>query len=81
MASAVCNSKLRRPCYFAGVPPPPPPQKTMRFSRWSSAIAFLSLALRVAADSESAVMSLTAADFDEKVNPENLILVEFFAPW
>jgi protein disulfide-isomerase-like protein len=56
-------------------------QPTMRFSRLPSVAAVLSLILSVIAESESAVISLTATDFDEKVNPEKLILVEFFAPW
>jgi protein disulfide-isomerase-like protein len=56
---------------------------TMRFSRLSSAAAALLLALTVTAEAEnpSAVRSLTAVDFEQNVNPENLILVEFYAPW
>lgn len=55
----------------------------MLFTSWSSVTALVVLALKVVAEgeSESAVLSLTASDFDEKVNSENLILVEFFAPW
>jgi len=55
----------------------------MRLSRFSSAAAALSLALGVVAEAEnpSAVVSLTVADFEEKVNSEIIILVEFFAPW
>ncbi|KAF9268027.1 disulfide isomerase [Marasmius fiardii PR-910] len=48
-----------------------------------SALA-LSIVSFVAADAEdkpSDVLSLTATDFEAKVNPEPLILVEFFAPW
>jgi len=55
----------------------------MRFARFSSAAAALSLALAVAAEAENptAVVTLTTVDFEQTVNPENLILVEFYAPW
>jgi protein disulfide-isomerase A1 len=55
----------------------------MRFSHLSSATAVLAFALGATAEAEtkSAVLSLTASDFESKVNSESLILVEFFAPW
>lgn len=53
----------------------------MRFSHLSSSVAVLALALGAIAEADSAVISLTAVDFEEKVNPESLILVEFYAPW
>ncbi|KAF8621650.1 hypothetical protein AX15_007667 [Amanita polypyramis BW_CC] len=43
--------------------------------------SLLAIAARAFADSESDVLSLTTSNFDELVNPEPLILVEFFAPW
>ncbi|KAG7096910.1 hypothetical protein E1B28_004315 [Marasmius oreades] len=49
-----------------------------------SALALSIASFVVAADAEdkpSDVINLTAADFEAKVNPESLILVEFFAPW
>lgn len=54
----------------------------MHLSRWSSAAALsLAFTLVAASESESAVISLTADDFDQKVSSESLILVEFYAPW
>lgn len=52
----------------------------------ASAFAALVHAALVAADDAAAnassdVISLTAANYDDIVNPEALILVEFFAPW
>lgn len=41
----------------------------------------VALAALVAADAASDVLSLTATTFESSVNPEPLILVEFFAPW
>ncbi len=55
----------------------------MRYSFLAPALA-LAFASSVFADADappSDVLSLTAADFDDIVNPEPLILVEFFAPW
>ncbi len=43
--------------------------------------AALMLASLVAAEAASDVISLTASSFESVVNPEPLILVEFFAPW
>ena len=50
----------------------------MRFSRLFSSAAALAFVHSVLA---SDVLDLTPADFDSTVNPEALILVEFFAPW
>ncbi|KAI0771623.1 protein disulfide isomerase [Trametes elegans] len=50
----------------------------MRFSHlFSSAAAFALFATALASD----VLDLTKDNFDAVVNPEPLILVEFFAPW
>jgi protein disulfide-isomerase A1 len=45
-----------------------------------SALFFATVASVYAADT-SDVLDLTASNFDEKVNPQDLMLVEFFAPW
>jgi protein disulfide-isomerase A1 len=45
-----------------------------------SALFFATVASVYAADA-SDVLDLTASNFEEKVNPQDLILVEFFAPW
>ncbi|KAI0921126.1 hypothetical protein AcW1_004792 [Taiwanofungus camphoratus] len=50
----------------------------MRFPRILSSAAVFTLVSVVAADG---VISLTSSNFDAIVNPEPLILVEFFAPW
>ncbi|KAI0750800.1 protein disulfide isomerase [Daedaleopsis nitida] len=50
----------------------------MRFSRLFSSAAALAFVHSVLA---SDVIDLTPADFDTTVNPEALMLVEFFAPW
>ncbi|KAF8639921.1 hypothetical protein AX17_001172 [Amanita inopinata Kibby_2008] len=50
----------------------------MRLSVPASLLAFATLAFAV---TDSDVISLTAATFDDLVKPEPLILVEFFAPW
>ncbi|KZW04242.1 protein disulfide isomerase [Exidia glandulosa HHB12029] len=54
----------------------------MRFSQILSSALLLAVA-RAADDAaaESDVISLTATDFTTVVDPEPLILVEFFAPW
>ena len=50
----------------------------MRFSHlFSSAAAFALFTAVLASD----VIDLTHDNFDAVVNPESLILVEFFAPW
>ena len=51
----------------------------MRFSLLASSAAAL-FASFVAADA-SDVINLTAENFDAVVQPEPVILVEFFAPW
>lgn len=53
----------------------------MRFPRILSSAAVFTLVSVVAADGASDVISLTSSNFDAIVNPEPLILVEFFAPW
>ena len=54
----------------------------MHFSKLAPIIALGAASLAVAADENpSEVLSLTATDFEDTVNPESLILVEFFAPW
>ena len=50
----------------------------MRFQSIFSTASILALASVVAA---SDVIDLTPDNFDETVNPESLMLVEFFAPW
>lgn len=50
----------------------------MRVSRlFSSTVALAFIQAVLASD----VIDLTPANFDSTVNPESLILVEFFAPW
>ena len=49
----------------------------MRFSRWLSSAAALAFVQAVLA---SDVIDFTPATFDSTVNPESLMLVEFFAP-
>ncbi|EJD53585.1 protein disulfide isomerase [Auricularia subglabra TFB-10046 SS5] len=53
----------------------------MRFSRFISSALLLGYAAAADAAEESDVISLTGADFSKVVDPESLILVEFFAPW
>jgi len=54
----------------------------MRFSSlFSHAASVFALASLAVAEDASDVLSLTAGTFDSSVNPEPLILVEFFAPW
>ena len=50
----------------------------MRFSQLLSGASLFALFSFVTA---SDVINLTAENFDSVVNPEELILVEFFAPW
>jgi protein disulfide-isomerase A1 len=49
--------------------------------RFLATASLLALASRVFAEGESDVITLSASTFDEIVNPEPIILVEFFAPW
>jgi protein disulfide-isomerase A1 len=51
----------------------------MRLSLFSG--LFLAIVSGVFATEDSDVIDLTAANFDSIVNPAELILVEFFAPW
>lgn len=53
----------------------------MRLSTFFQAVSALTLAALVTAEGPSDVLDLTAANFESSVNPEPLILVEFFAPW
>lgn len=55
--------------------------RVMRFSSLISPASLLVLAAFVVAEDASDVLSLTAATFASSVDPEPLILVEFFAPW
>jgi len=52
----------------------------MRFSSLTP-VSLCALAAFVVADGASDVLSLTSATFASSVNPEPLLLVEFFAPW
>ncbi|KAJ3510073.1 hypothetical protein NLJ89_g4876 [Agrocybe chaxingu] len=49
--------------------------------RFSVPACLLALATFALAEGDSDVLSLTASDFESTVSAENLILVEFFAPW
>lgn len=57
----------------------------MRFSSFVSAASAIALASLVVADTDaekpSDVINATEDTFESTVNPEPLILVEFFAPW
>jgi protein disulfide-isomerase A1 len=53
----------------------------MRFFSLFSPASLFALATVVIADGASDVLSLTSATFASTVDPESLILVEFFAPW
>ncbi|EIW76142.1 disulfide isomerase, partial [Coniophora puteana RWD-64-598 SS2] len=53
----------------------------MRFSKVASAASAIAFSALVAAEAESDVVSLTSTTFTDAVDPEPLILVEFFAPW
>lgn len=50
----------------------------MRFSHIFTSAAALAFVRAVVA---SDVIDLTGTNFDSTVNPESLMLVEFFAPW
>jgi len=58
---------------------------TMRLSLFSSVIALALTVLVVADDSTpsgpSEVLDLSPSNFDSEVKSENIVLVEFFAPW
>ena len=49
--------------------------------RLSTPVCLFTLAVLVAADQASDVISLTAQTFESIVNVEAITLVEFFAPW
>jgi len=53
----------------------------MRLSSLISAASALALTAFVAAEGASDVLDLDASNFESNVNPEQMILVEFFAPW
>lgn len=53
----------------------------MRFPTLLPSLAAFALLPRCFAEGASDVIDLTPANFDSVVNPEPLILVEFFAPW
>jgi protein disulfide-isomerase A1 len=53
----------------------------MRFSTPAALFAFAALVLANEEAAPSDVLNLTAASFEDAVNGESLILVEFFAPW
>lgn len=57
----------------------------MRISSFVSAASAVALASLAAADGDaekpSDVINITQETFEATVNPEPLILVEFFAPW
>jgi len=53
----------------------------MRLSSLLSAASTFAFAVLVAAEGASDVLDLKSDTFESTVNPESLILVEFFAPW
>jgi protein disulfide-isomerase A1 len=53
----------------------------MRLSSLIPAASALAFAALVAAEGTSDVLDLDASNFESSVNPEPMILVEFFAPW
>lgn len=53
----------------------------MRLSSVSSPVCLLALASLVLGETASDVVKLTSATFEESVNANPLMLVEFFAPW
>lgn len=53
----------------------------MRFSSLLASLVSLTLATLAIAEAASDVVDLTPANFKSVVDPEKLILVEFFAPW
>ncbi|GLB33852.1 putative thioredoxin [Lyophyllum shimeji] len=53
----------------------------MRLSALSSPVCLLALASLVLGESTSDVLKLNSANFEESVNSQSLMLVEFFAPW
>ena len=53
----------------------------MRISSLLASVLSLALATLAVAEEASDVVDLTPANFKSVVDPEKLILVEFFAPW
>jgi hypothetical protein len=53
----------------------------MRLSSFIQTVSALAFVTYVAAEGASDVLDLKADNFESSVNPEPLILVEFFAPW
>lgn len=53
----------------------------MRLSSLIPATLLAFSSLVIAADAESDVISLTSDNFEKSVKKEDLMLVEFFAPW
>lgn len=53
----------------------------MRFNRLGQLLAASSILSLVGAEGTSDVIDLTPNNFNAIVNPESLMLVEFFAPW
>ena len=53
----------------------------MRISLLLASVVSLTLATLAVAEEASDVIDLTPANFKSVVDPEKLILVEFFAPW
>jgi protein disulfide-isomerase A1 len=53
----------------------------MRLSALISAASASVFAALVVAEGTSDVLDLNLSNFEESVNPEPIILVEFFAPW
>lgn len=53
----------------------------MRWSTLPTVVALLAVAGHEAADVESDILELDITNFAAVVDPEPLILVEFFAPW
>ena len=71
-----------RPLQLFLKPPPPFSPSSMRLSSLCPlALALLPSLVRGDGHAASDVLSLTASTFESSVNPEPLILVEFFAPW
>lgn len=53
----------------------------MRISSLLASLVSLTLATLAVAEAASDVIDLTPSNFKSVVDPEKLILVEFFAPW
>ena len=53
----------------------------MRWSSFTTSVVAVAAATLAAAAEDSDVINLTSSNFISTVNPESLMLVEFFAPW